>query len=200
VNLKVRAAYVVDLRSKDFPPLLRLEDSAGKQLAINESGGGRGTARLLVLPDRDEKYWLIATSTQPKKTGDYVLTVRRLDEAGKPNVTRESLTANDPLLEGCRYRVHKIRMSAGKHYRIDMESSELDPLLIVKDAAGATLAADDDGGGGLNARLLFSPARDDEYQIVLTTYQPGTSGIFTLHIQEYAESKTSTKERAAKKN
>jgi hypothetical protein len=77
-------------------------------------------------------------------------------------------------------------MSAGKTYQIDMRSTELDPYLRLEDPAGQQVAFDDDGGGFPNARIIYSPKVSGQFTIVCTTYAGGSTGKFTLQVQEIA--------------
>ena len=45
--------------------------------------------------------------------------------------------------------------------------SGLDPVLVVRDAAGKDLASDDDGGEGLDSRLRFTAPADGRYELVV---------------------------------
>jgi hypothetical protein len=75
VQMKAGKTYTIDLVSSDFDALLRLEDSAGKQLAIDDDSGGGSDARIVFEASKTETYQLIVTSLD-KKTGNYKLTVR----------------------------------------------------------------------------------------------------------------------------
>ncbi|HMF11829.1 MAG TPA: tetratricopeptide repeat protein [Gemmataceae bacterium] len=82
--------------------------------------------------------------------------------------------------------VYEVKLSAGKTYIIDMVSPNqkaLDPYLMLKDADGEHLAEDDDGGEGLNARIIFTSARDRVYRIHATSFNAGR-GAFTLTVRE----------------
>src|SRR5262245_6732475 len=47
VQLKAGAVYRIDLESKDFDALLRVEDATGKLLAVDNDGGGGTNARFV---------------------------------------------------------------------------------------------------------------------------------------------------------
>lgn len=79
--------------------------------------------------------------------------------------------------------VYQVKLSAGKTYVTDMTSpnpTALDPILVLKDAAGKTLAEDD---GGLNARITFRADKDGVYRIQATSFNAGI-GEFTLTVRE----------------
>jgi hypothetical protein len=86
---------------------------------------------------------------------------------------------NEAMLPG---KVFQVKLKGGKRYRIAMSSSQVDSVLMVKDAADKQLAWDDDGGGGLNALIMFDPPKDDTYLIHALSLK-GT-GAFNLLIRE----------------
>lgn len=67
--------YVIDLKSKDFDPFLRLEDLDRKELAFDDDSGGDLNARLTYSPSRTGTYLLLATTYVPATWGDYTLAV-----------------------------------------------------------------------------------------------------------------------------
>ncbi len=97
----------------------------------------------------------------------------------------ENLTANDPVnARGKPLKVFTHPMKAGKHYVIDMRANpkDLDPHVIVQDAAGTVLAEDDGTDGLFDALLVFSPPKDGDYEIVASALKG--MGPFTLRIRE----------------
>jgi hypothetical protein len=82
-------------------------------------------------------------------------------------------------------KIHIVKLLAGKHYQIDMVSTEIDSSLRLESSSGERLAQDEDSGGGLNARILFTPAKEDGYKIYATTYAGGF-GAYTLTVKEVA--------------
>jgi len=76
----------------------------------------------------------------------------------------------DTVIRAAFAKVHSIKLEAGKTYRIDMKSTEVDSLLRLENADGRQVAADDDGGGYPNARIIHKPAQDGKYRIIATTF------------------------------
>jgi predicted Zn finger-like uncharacterized protein len=68
--------YQIDLVSGQFDSYLRLEDSAGIQLAEDDDGGGFPNARIHFNCQRNDNYRIIVTSFAARATGAYTLTVR----------------------------------------------------------------------------------------------------------------------------
>jgi thiol-disulfide isomerase/thioredoxin len=97
--------------------------------------------------------------------------------------------AKDTVVKPSHRKVHKFKMVAGKAYRIDMVSDDLDAFLRLEDSKGKHLIHDDDSGGGWNARLYFKAPADGEYRIIATCYpgnkeRPAKTGKYTLTVVE----------------
>ncbi len=82
VKLFAGKSYTIDLVSRDFDSYLRLENSAGQQLAEDDDSGGDLNARIVFQAPKDDTYRIIATSFDGK-TGNYTLTIREGEV--KPN-------------------------------------------------------------------------------------------------------------------
>jgi thiol-disulfide isomerase/thioredoxin len=90
-KMKAKSIYVIDLKSKDFDSILRLVDSNGKQLALNDDATPDTLdARIVFKAKKDGTYKIIA-ATLDGKAGTYDLTVR-------PG-TEEELAKADPFNE-----------------------------------------------------------------------------------------------------
>jgi S1-C subfamily serine protease len=75
VKMKGGQQYIIDLRSKQFDPFLRVEDGHGKELAFDDDSGGDLQARLAFTPPADGVYRIIATHFDGR-LGNFELAVR----------------------------------------------------------------------------------------------------------------------------
>ena len=81
--------YTIDLESREFDTYLRLEDSAGNQLAKDDDSGGDLNARIVHKASKDDTVRIIVTSYKGGITGSYTLTIRhrppgyQFDKSGK---------------------------------------------------------------------------------------------------------------------
>lgn len=78
-KMKAGTVYVIDMISKDPKALdayLRLEDSAGKNLAMDDDSGGFPNARIYFKAPKDDAYRIIATAYSGD--GDYTLKVKEI--------------------------------------------------------------------------------------------------------------------------
>lgn len=189
-------SYVIDLVSTDFDSYLRLVDSADKQLAEDDDGGGNLNSRIRFSPEKDDTY-LIYASRLGGGEGSYTLSVKTFipaplkvvalpaPTAKKPSEHQGQLAINDPP---CAYRdrpgkVHAVEFKAGKVYVIDLISQQFDCYLLLQDAKGTILDQNDDGGDNLNSRIRFTAPADGTFRLVATSFN-GQNGAYTLRVAE----------------
>jgi thiol-disulfide isomerase/thioredoxin len=119
------------------------------------------------------------------------LTPRLRADESKPILNKEDkLTEEDPkdrVVRSSYAKSYTVKFEAGKAYRIDMTSREVDSFLRLEDPNGKQVATDDDGGGYPNARIVHKATQGGEYKIIATTFgQPmgqfKLTGAFTLNV------------------
>ena len=79
VRLTKDKIYVIDMVSTAFDAYLRLEDSAGKQLAEDDDSGGNLNARIRFVAPKDDAFLIFATSFSGGG-GDYMLTIKMVEK------------------------------------------------------------------------------------------------------------------------
>jgi hypothetical protein len=90
----------------------------------------------------------------------------------------------DKVQSGSFQHTVTLKMSPGSVYTLDLVSRDFDAFLRLEDASGKMLASDDDSGGSLNARIVFRPAQEEEFRIIVTSYQGGQTGNYTLTVRQ----------------
>jgi hypothetical protein len=79
LEMKAGTTYVLDLESKAFDPVLKLEDAKGTKLAENDDiSPSNLNSRILYVATRGGSYRVIATSFRPGAVGPYILRIREL--------------------------------------------------------------------------------------------------------------------------
>jgi serine protease Do len=193
VKLKKGKTYIIDMVSKDFDSYLRLETAQGNQLAEDDDSGGDLNAQILFAPEADGSFKVIATRFEDG-TGNFTLRVHELTyKIGKTQPLtngelklQDKLTTDDPIDPvGPKhaFKIHTVKMTAGRTYTIDLASDAFDAFLRLSDAQFKKLAEDDDSGGGLNSRIVFRAKTDGLYHIVATSLD-GQLGDYTLTVRE----------------
>ena len=176
-----------------------LVDLDGRALGINIARAGRTESYaipsedvLALLPDlKSGKFAPPPPPTPPpplaKKADPNVL----LHETGK--LTDADL--QDPQRKG-RMKSYTVKLAAEEQVTIELNSGEFDAYLRLEDSGGAKIAEDDDSGGDQNAKIVFRASREGTYRIIVTTFEPGMTGAFTLNVrrtqEKSAKDKTST--------
>ncbi|MBI3823532.1 MAG: PPC domain-containing protein [Planctomycetes bacterium] len=205
IKLSEGKKYQIDLKSTDFDAVLRLEDSAGKELAINDDFmAGSFDSRIVYAITKSGEYRIIATCLDGKP-GKFTLTVVEAPAGttvsmfaakptelkfkdGKASVAGE-LNDKSPVTRDHYYSVLTVKFEAGKTYRIDHRSDDFDAFLFLEDPLGNVLAQDDDSGGGFNARIIHKAAATGNYRIIATSLKAKETGKFSLEVVPEAEKK-----------
>jgi hypothetical protein len=76
VNMVKDRVYTIDMMSRQFDAFLRLEDSAGKQLAEDDDSGGNLDALVIFRAPATGTYRIITTSFAGNTQGDFLLRVQ----------------------------------------------------------------------------------------------------------------------------
>jgi hypothetical protein len=139
---------------------------------------------------------LNTTSKEPSRTDG------RLEFGKNDRIKLDGeLTEFDPMhptLTGPRThcKVYLISLGAGRRYRFDMISKELDSYLLLEDDDGNALNEDDNSGGDRNARMFFICRRSGVYHLVATESGDrgwARVGHFSLEVQDITFSKSAEK-------
>jgi dipeptidyl aminopeptidase/acylaminoacyl peptidase len=106
----------------------------------------------------------------------------------------DALTHDDALDTGATTKtsyskIHAVPLKAGRIYQVDV-TGDLDTLLRIEDSQQKALLLNDNVNllvRNLNSRLIFAPAKDDAYRLIVTSFDKGTVGKYTLKVREVAK-------------
>lgn len=179
VPLRITEAgrYVIELLSSEFDPLLRLEGEGVSR--ENDDAGGDLNSRLVAYLQPGD--YRLGVARAGGEGGLYQLRVAASGFALPPGTRLQ----NDGELaagritgmlegEGNRYR---LRLGARSRVEFAVESSEIDPRILVT-GPGAPVT-DDDSGGGTDARLVVALEPGD-YAVVVDDVSGADAGLYTL--------------------
>lgn len=100
---------------------------------------------------------------------------------------RGTLTLESPTFQnGSHYAVHPLPAledAKARGVQLRLVSEDWDAYVLVLDGQGQVVAEDDDGGGGTQAQVVLPITGDADYQVVVTTAQPGKTGAYRLEWQ-----------------
>ncbi len=180
---------ILDLRAQGFDPYLLLR-GPNEQSQDNDDHEGDRTRSLIVYTlEADGTYRVGVTSYQADETGSYELRIDLGDgggaaaavAAGPRHEAGELRAGDDSLNSGEFVDVHTFEGSPGQRADIVLSSNDFDTYLIVIDPAGEQKENDDDGSTN-RSRVEQELTEPGEYRILVTTYQPGETGAYTLDI------------------
>ena len=135
-------------------------------------------------PASDGEHHLIATSDTDRVTGPFTITV------GHPEVVLAvsgKLTHDDyydPLNDSCYQKVHRARMKANQLYIVSLQSAAFQPLVRIESSRGKHVVRFPTTTRPDSADINFTPPRDDEYRIIVTTMNGGATGPYVLSVQK----------------
>lgn len=104
-------------------------------------------------------------------------------QSGSPQVIRGALDASDPR-DGRPYESNPVTLTAGKRYRIAVDSTAFDAVLQVYGPSGGDALAENDDGDGNNPRLEFTPATTGRYALRVLGFGNDAAGAYTISISE----------------
>jgi hypothetical protein len=188
-------SYQFELAGTTFRPYLRLENSAGNQVAIDfDQFGGNQSAVIIHRSAKTEDFTIVCTSIIPNSQGKFKLIVKELTgDEGKPLELKfekgkatfnGNLAAADPRYMGKIHKMFHVKLEEGKTYQIDHMSGAFDAYLYLIGPDGSVLAQDDDGGVGLNSRIVHRAGKTGEYRIVATSLGGRQLGAFNFVVEE----------------
>jgi hypothetical protein len=182
--------YAIDVTSRVFPAVVRVEDLAGRTVApsaggpmVSPVGIPDTTSRLLFVPRKTAAYRIIVTSRFNDSIGPFTLQVMEPD--GKVVERAGALSPDGPVDRASTERFCKrypYKMSKDELYVINLESLAFDTQVRVEAPNGAEVASGRGLGGARRARLTFLPPRSDTYTIVATSNLTRMIGPFTLTV------------------
>jgi CHAT domain-containing protein len=104
----------------------------------------------------------------------------------KPLVITGELTKKDPfdkVRKASHHKVHELELKAGEIYMIDLQSADFDTFLRLEDGAGQKISENDDvSENDRNSRLGLVPKKSGKYRAVVTTFDGGLTGRYTLQV------------------
>ena len=117
-----------------------------------------------------------------------------LDEKTAVTGYAGKLTSEDPLdtfstTKNSFSKIHTLKLAAGKIYQIDV-TGDFDTLLRIENSKQQALLLNDDVNylvRNLNSRVVFSPLKDDTFSLIVTSFEKGTVGKYTLKLTEVAK-------------
>lgn len=177
-------------------PQLSLLSSTGILLGLDDNDGGGSDAKLIFRPTDSGWYFLDAGASGNAGKGTYTLSGSSLaDDFGNSILTNGQVQSGTPVNGLISYNGDsdwfKTGFTKGQMYVIDAvgdvsDGAQLDPLvdplIIIRDAAGQQIFKADDFDGKLDARAYFTPNADGLYFIEVKSAFRYDTGAYQLSI------------------
>lgn len=189
-RLRAEAGNVltIELESDDFDTYLILIEPDGSQVDIDDARGSSNSYLERVLEHSGE-YEILVTSYSAGERGRYTLSYKTaplaaadLSLPGDAVVYTTRLPATvETLAQGEYVHRYSFTADAGQPVRFDLSSQEFDAYLILQDETGSWIEQNDDAGEStLDSRIEIRLARGGSYELIVTTYEGGETGSYTL--------------------
>ena len=79
------------------------------------------------------------------------------------------------------------RMEKDKSYQIDLRSSAFQPYMRLENSSGQQVGVGNSVGNGNPASIFYKPTKDEDYQIIVTSFNNGV-GKFVLNVRDASAS------------
>lgn len=168
-------------------PLLRLYDSWGILVSVNDDRGTGRNAQLEFTPTSTGTYYASAEAFGTN-TGTYTLGLTSTGGSGDDYAADSSTNGSVGVGISSPGNIERagdidwfaVSLTAGTDYAISQQGSPSgqgtlsDPLMRVYDSSGALVATNDDGGTGLDALVGYTPTVSGTYYIAAGGYVTAT--------------------------
>jgi hypothetical protein len=181
---------VVDLRSGDFDTYVFVRAPSGAQLDNDDFEGDASRSLLSLDLSESGEYRVTVTSYEKGETGGYTLSIdvangtaltARVERNGRLESGDETLRTGEFVDS------YEFEGAPGQHVAVELRSAAFDTYLILKDPAGEQTENDDaDDGGVGRSRVDADLALAGTYRVLVTSYETGESGPYTLTIDPSA--------------
>jgi hypothetical protein len=184
--------YQIDMKTGAFDAFLRLENSAGTQVAADDDSGGMLNARIVYRATKTEDFTICCMSLGGGSTGKFQLIVKDLNIEIKPIALKlekgqatfnGQIVANDATYNNKIHKQFNVAFLKGKTYQIDNRSRAFDAYLYLIGPDGNVLAQNDDFEG-LDSRIVHRAEKDGVYQIIATSLGGRGTGAFSFSVRQ----------------
>jgi Ca2+-binding RTX toxin-like protein len=186
------ASYEIHVHGQDLgfqlaQPRIRIFDSASHLIAEGDSTDGAVLLTFTALSYGT--HYLSMDSSDPAAIGTYNFHGFGDDNSGSARraVNSQSSGALEYFTDEDGFT---FKLIAGVNYTFDLRGQATgagtlqDPLLLLRNSTGATLASDDDSGEGTDSRIVFTPTVSGDY--TLAVRESGDDGVGSYTISSTA--------------
>lgn len=189
----------ISLSSDQFDTYLALSGPGLQEYNDDDTANNTRNSRLVATLPANGQYTIHVTSYAAGEVGAYQLSVAPAQAttatdalaggnaesfAAGQTMNGELIAGDTTLTSGEFIDTYSFQGTAGQRVTIDMQSTALDPYLILLAPSGAQEDNDDISANDRNARIETTLAETGQYRIGATTYQPGETGAYVVTLQQ----------------
>jgi hypothetical protein len=179
LQIDTAALYEITLRSNDFDALLRLNGNG--QALEDDDGAGDLDARIsaFLVPGI---YRVEATAYESASSGLFTLDVRARELPSDMRLQNDGALNPGDSIAGVMTgnpNDYSLSLTQTTTLSIDMRSDDFDAYL---ELSGEGVALEDDDGGGDTHARISSTLPAGHYSLRARSYEPGSTGLFTLSL------------------
>jgi hypothetical protein len=189
----------ISLSSDQFDTYLALSGPGVQEYNDDDTANNTRNSRLVATLPASGQYTIHVTSYAAGEVGAYQLNIRPSQAttasdalaggdaqsfAAGQTMNGELAAGDTTLTSGEFIDTLRFQGTAGQRVVVDMQSTALDPYLILLAPSGAQEDNDDISANDRNARIETTLAETGEYRIGATTYQPGETGAYVVTLQQ----------------
>ncbi|MDI7268693.1 MAG: pre-peptidase C-terminal domain-containing protein [Myxococcota bacterium] len=182
---------MLDLLSREFDSFLVAVSPSGAAIENDDVSPGNTDSRLMMVAAEAGTYLVGASSYRRGERGSY--SMRLVVEGAGTGVAAQAaapgrriegslVDGDERLPDGEWIDWYSFRGEAGQAATIDLASSEFDPYLVLVAPGGEQVDNDDISEADRNSRISRTLDATGDYQVGVTSYQPGERGRYELRM------------------
>ncbi len=196
LNLTAGQQVTLSLESSDFDPYLVVVGPDEFTQENDDATEDTTNAAITFTAPATGEYNIAVTSYEGGETGSYRLTIFGADGAGSTNsggsATGSSRSGNgiaarldshDGKLESGEYRdIYTFSARSGQRVSLTVASDDFDTYLMVRGPENFSQDNDDASESDHNASVSFDAPATGDYRAIVTSYEAGETGAYTLDV------------------
>lgn len=187
---------VIDLRSTEVDPYLILMAPSSESEQNDDFEGSAERSVISTTLEETGEYTVVVTTYAPNESGSYDLQITQ--GGGETGVRSEqgALASGDETLSSGEYAdVYRIQATPGQQLVATVSSSDFDTYLMVIGPDSDRKENDDLAGRPGESEVEMTLAESGEYRVVVTSYEPGETGNYSLSISQGATAQSAQASR-----
>ena len=176
---------VVTMESEDFDSYLVVQPPSGLP-RINDDYQEEARSLIDFITETGGEYRVYATSSFPAEKGKYDLVIVRGVIVSAKTMTGKLDETDVELDEVGYYDEYTLSLEAGQHVLMELWSDDFDTYLFLEKPDGSEEENDDYNDLTNLSRLEIITDKAGDYIIIVTTYESGETGSYTLKVYTWS--------------